>query len=55
MQIKVIYRHLHKYLRNEFANLQEGEVGIPKVDPRTHEPNPQASSVPLPHGTHGPR
>jgi len=30
-------------------------VGTPRVDPRTHEPNPQASSVPLPHGTHGPR
>ena len=31
------------------------EVGEPRVDVRFARPNPQASSIPDPHSTHGPR
>ena len=30
------------------------EVGGPELVPRDPKPNPPASSVPVPHGTHGP-
>jgi hypothetical protein len=65
MKTKMSLLLLHPYyslLREDFAIMAYKrlfqtvrKVGIPRVDPRIQWLNPQASSVPLPHGTHGPR